>query len=212
MRGAAKVNAGNESSTRDDSDSIVGENIATTKDNKDDILDVAGASDEVITPVFMDIANVKNPPNSDFLAKSNDAGIPNLIYPLNVHHREGVGRMVEEWELAANKETKRIMMRDAMKAIATKIVDATNCCGKAVSDSEKGAARVFVTGKRGVGKVSVFANFLLAKYCELLAKLEKLSMFALSVLINVPSDSCTRWYSCVCPDKWSCCCLPSRWK
>ena len=45
-------------------------------------------------------------------------------------------------------------MRDATKAIASKIVDATNCCDSSVSDSEKGAARVLVTGKRGVGKVS----------------------------------------------------------
>lgn len=153
MRGAAsKVDDASDNAT-DDAD---GEKPTTTEENKDDVLDVAGANEEVsIVPIFMDIAKVNNAPNSAFLAESNDAGIPNLIYPLNVHHREGVGRMTEEWELAANKETKRIMMRDATKAIASKIVDATNCCDSAVSDKEKGAVRVLVTGKRGVGKVSV---------------------------------------------------------
>ena len=61
--------------------------------------------------------------------------------------------MVEEWQLAANKETKRIMMRDAMREIASKVVDAANCCDGDVSEGEKGAARVFVAGERGVGKV-----------------------------------------------------------
>ena len=80
-----------------------------------------------------------------FFASSNESGVPNLLYPLTVHPKEGVGRMVEEWQLAANKETKRIMMRDAMRDVARAIVDATT--------SSTGAARVFVAGKRGVGKV-----------------------------------------------------------
>ena len=52
--------------------------------------------------------------------------------------------MVEEWQLAANKDTKRIMMRDATREIAEKVVEA---------EEGKGATRVFVSGKRGVGKV-----------------------------------------------------------
>lgn len=155
MRGAAsKVHDASDNAAEDDTDKTdEGEKVTTTKDSTDDVLTVV--NEETAIPVFMDVANVKNAPNSAFLAKSNDAGIPNLVYPLNVHHREGVGRMVEEWELAANKETRRIMMRDATKAIASKIVDAAHCCDSAVSDSEKGAARILVTGKRGVGKVSV---------------------------------------------------------
>jgi len=152
MRGAASKVDDASDDAAEDSDNTDGEKAAANEDSKDDVLNVVG--EETAVPVFMDVANVKNAPNSAFLAKSNDSGIPNLIYPLNVHHREGVGRMVEEWELAANKETRRIMMRDATKAIASKIVDATNCCDSSVSDSEKGAARVLVTGKRGVGKVS----------------------------------------------------------
>jgi small subunit ribosomal protein S29 len=157
MRGTAtKVD---DDTDADNTDTTADEEAATTnKDKEEDILDVAGANAEELVPVFMDISNVKNPPNSAFLSESNEAGVPNLIYPLNVHHREGVGRMVEEWELAANKETKRIMMRDATKAIASKIVGATNCCDTAVSDNVKGAARVLVTGKRGVGKTAALAG------------------------------------------------------
>ncbi len=97
-----------------------------------------------------------------FFSHCNDDGVPNLLYPLTVHPKEGVGRMVEEWQLAANKETKRIMMRDAMAEIANIVVEATT---DAVADGTTeddaagpkvatvGAARVLVTGKRGVGKV-----------------------------------------------------------
>lgn len=153
MRGAASKVVDASDDAKEDTDNTDGEKVTANKDNTDDVLNVV--NEETAVPVFMDVANVKNAPNSAFLAKSNDAGIPNLVYPLNVHHRDGVGRMVEEWELAANKETRRIMMRDATKAIASKIVDAAHCCDGAVSDSEKGAARILVTGKRGVGKVSV---------------------------------------------------------
>jgi len=159
LRGAAsKADESNDTPTDDTSNTNDGEKPSAKQDAKDNVLDVAGANEELAVPVFMDIANVKNAPNSAFLAKSNDAGIPNLIYPLNVHHREGVGRMVEEWELAANKQTKRIMMRDATKAIASKIVESTNCCDSAVGDNKKGAARVLVTGKRGVAKTAALAG------------------------------------------------------
>lgn len=130
-------------------------------------IDVMGVKKERDVPVFMDLLKVVNIDLSDdstddesspkkslsnFFTQSNQSGVPNLVYPLNVHHKDGVGRMVEEWQLAANKETKRIMMRDSMKQIAAKIVEATNGDGGA-GDDKKGAARVFVTGKRGVGKV-----------------------------------------------------------
>ncbi len=90
---------------------------------------------------------------SKFFASSDESGVPNLLYPLTVHPKEGVGRMVEEWQLAANKETKRIMIRDAMRDVARAIVEATSSAPSA--DTAGGAARVFVAGKRGVGKVSL---------------------------------------------------------
>jgi len=208
LRGAAsKADEANDTPTDDTSNTNDGEKPEAKQDAKDNVLDVAGANEELAVPVFMDIANVKNAPNSAFLAKSNDAGIPNLIYPLNVHHREGVGRMVEEWELAANKQTKRIMMRDATKAIASKIVESTNCCDSAVGDNKKGAARVLVTGKRGVGKVSVC--LVLSHELVLLCSNSPLLMF---FQFSYPSDSCTCWYSCVCPSQWSCCSLPPGWR
>ena len=68
--------------------------------------------------------------------------------------------MVEEWQLAAHKDTKRIMIRDVMVNIASKIVNAANCCDvnleEGTKNNEGGAVRVFVSGKRGVGKVRVF--------------------------------------------------------
>ena len=140
----------------------------------DSVLDVMDSKKEKPVPIFMDLlaiggkksksgkdeddADTKEdgtPALSEFLSGSNDKGVPNLIYPLNVHHDDGTGRMVEEWELAAKKDTKRIMMRSAMKEVAGRIVEATNCCGDGeVKDEEKGSARVLVTGRNGNGKVS----------------------------------------------------------
>ena len=131
-----------------------------TKEAIEDAVDVMGTKKESPVPIFMDLAKLakQQPANdgiepttansiSSFFTKSNTAGVPNLVYPLNVHHNDAIGRMVEEWELAANKETKRIMMRDGMKTIAGKIAEA---------EEERGSTRVFVTGKRGVGKVSSY--------------------------------------------------------
>ena len=138
------------------------------EDNIQDILDVMDFKKEPAVPIFMDLLAIGGqqgqpqssssnslgdddaPPKhiiSEFFTQCNNAGVPNLVYPLNVHHKEGVGRMVEEWELAANKNTKRIMMREAMKEIASVVDSASgeNCV--------RGAARVLVVGKRGVGKV-----------------------------------------------------------
>ena len=158
---------------------------AKEETNVEDIIDVMGVNNETPTPVFMDIlaaANSLKLPTtasstgddddnedsdakeediqqttlSKFFTESNKDDVPNLLYPLNVHKAEGVGRMVEEWQLAANKETKRIMIRDVMVDIASKIVDAANCCANGDDEGEKkrkGAARVFVSGKRGAGKV-----------------------------------------------------------
>ncbi|KAL7468051.1 hypothetical protein ACHAXS_008274, partial [Conticribra weissflogii] len=117
--------------------------------DREQIVDVMDVHREPIVPIFMDLAAAAKQQRktlAEFFTRSNEAGVPNLVYPLNIHHNEGAGRMVEEWELAANKETKRIMMREAMKDVAQKIVDATD-------SSDKGAARVMIVGKRGVGKV-----------------------------------------------------------
>lgn len=151
------------------------ENAEMTPENIEYAIDVMEVNKEAPVPIFMDLLKLaQQPPStsaadddssdnelqtkksiSEFFLRSNEAGVPNLVYPLNVHHNEGTGRMVEEWELAANKETKRIMMRDGMKEIARRVVEAANCCGGEVEDRKKSAVRVFVTGKRGVGKVRI---------------------------------------------------------
>lgn len=55
------------------------------------------------------------------------------------------GRITEDWELSADKEARMIMIREPMRRIAQEML---NC-----KESGK-AAKVFVTGKQGVGKVS----------------------------------------------------------
>merc|ERR1711862_579012 len=90
----------------------------------EDVLDVMNVKKEKPVPIFMDLllamkgqtksiedieddASSNKKALSTFLMDSNGNDVPNLVYPLNVHHNNGVGRMVEEWELAANKDTKR---------------------------------------------------------------------------------------------------------
>jgi len=164
--------------------------VATKKnveDNTEEVIDAMGVNKVVPTPIFMDILaatrqvqqqgksndddedNAETPSSSSnkpsihkFFSESNDDAVPNLLYPLNIHHHDGAGRMVEEWQLTANKDTKRIMMRDAMREIASKIVEAANCCSDGDDESgvekEKGAARVYVSGERGVGKTAALAG------------------------------------------------------
>ena len=170
------------------------EETSDNKENLEAIIDVMDVNKETPTPIFMDILAAANsinksseapqdgdtlqkggddtvvatttaiPTISTFFTESNNDGVPNLLYPLNVHKNEGVGRMVEEWQLAAHKDTKRIMIRDVMVNIASKIVNAANCCDvnldeEETKNNEGGAVRVFVSGKRGVGKVRVCDAF-----------------------------------------------------
>lgn len=151
----------------------------------EEVIDAMGVNKVAPTPIFMDILaasrqvkqqgksnnddeDTAETPSSNkpsilkFFSESNDDDVPNLLYPLNVHAREGTGRMVEEWQLTANKDTKRIMMRDSMREIASKVVEAANCCSDEDDESgvekEKGAARVFVAGERGAGKTAALAG------------------------------------------------------
>ena len=186
IKGEEKRKVAAAASSEDDADSEEG--TADSKKSEEDslesvvdVMDVMDSRKELVVPVFMDILAASRqlkqgsqqgdgedddegakPSLPTFFSKSNTDAVPNLVYPLNVHHNEGVGRMMEEWQLAANKETKRIMMRDATKSIASAIVEAANCCSGEISDDKKGAARVFVTGKQGVGKVRARLFFYLA--------------------------------------------------
>ena len=82
-------------------------------------------------PVFIDLYDEKD---------GEDVVVPSIVKPIKVHHRNGVGRMVEEWQLAGHSKTKRIMLRQSTQEIA-----------KALISHE--SPRVFVTGDPGVGKV-----------------------------------------------------------
>ena len=118
--------------------------------------------------------------------------------------------------MAANKETKRIMMRDGMKEIAAKIVEAAHCCSDdMVEEDKKGAARVFVTGKSGVGKVrgvfDMHLNFILCLY------MHSLDILTLTIIIlrHLPwpqnlVDCCTCWPCCLRTYLRTYCRLPPR--
>ena len=98
------------------------------------------SSDESIgmnsTPVFMDCYDAKD---------GEDVVVPSLLSPLQPHPHDGPGRMVEEWELSAHKKTKRILIRSATKSIARILCD-------------NKAPRIFVHGRKGVGKSAVLSS------------------------------------------------------
>ncbi len=100
---------------------------------------------EMAAPVFMDLMKA-----SGSGSKLDEAGIPKLLYPLKSHPHDGPGRMVEEWELSANQNTKRIMGRQCMSDIARVLNESSK------EDSKHGS-RVFVTGRKGAGKSAALA-------------------------------------------------------
>lgn len=137
-----------------------------------------GVNKEQPTPIFMDILAASQrtddrddgddsggdkdnarPGLAPFFAESDSDGVPRLLYPLKIHPHDGVGRMVEEWQLAANKETKRIMVRDPLREIAKNVSEALRCGAGHAKEGQKGATRVFVAGQRGVGKTATLAGF-----------------------------------------------------
>jgi small subunit ribosomal protein S29 len=95
------------------------------------------ATTSTSSPIFMDLLHGKNP------SKSITNGVPDILYPLQPHPKDGPGKMIEEWELAANEDTKRIMIRQCIADIAQSL------------SSDK--SRVYVKGRRGAGKSSALA-------------------------------------------------------
>lgn len=88
--------------------------------------------DEDALPIFMDCFN---PDDSN-----PEAAVPDILNPLKPHPHDGPGRMVEEWEMSAHKTTKRILLRHCTRSIARAL-------------EENDASRVYVHGRKGVGKV-----------------------------------------------------------
>lgn len=96
-------------------------------------------------PYFMDLLAVPS-------AEVDDKGVPKILHPLKTHPKDGIGRMVEEWELAAHDDTKRIMVRECI-AKAAAIID------EAAEENHKGTVcqRVYLSGTAGVGKTAALA-------------------------------------------------------
>jgi hypothetical protein len=93
-------------------------------------------AEEDAVPVFMDCYNAE---------EGESVVVPKILDPLRPHKLDGPGRMVEEWEMAAHKKTKRILIRDCTRSIARML-------------EENDAVRVLVHGRRGVGKSAVLAS------------------------------------------------------
>jgi hypothetical protein len=93
--------------------------------------DAAVMDDENAKPIFMDLFDKEDGPGLI---------VPKILHPLRPHAHDGPGRMVEEWELSAHKETKRILLRQCTRQIAQALNDNTT-------------SRVYVHGRNGVGKV-----------------------------------------------------------
>jgi len=111
--------------------------------------------DEDAIPIFMDFHKIK-----DSNAKADFNGlVPKLLYPLKVHHKKGTGRMIEEWELAANTTTKRIMARQCMRDVARHLLTASSTTtieDNTTTNDEEGC-RIYVRGKKGTGKTAALA-------------------------------------------------------
>lgn len=118
---------------------------------------------EAVVPLFIDLLAAKNSNPSDdeednfFYGETDDHGVPNLVYPLKSHGPDDtthVGRMTEEWDLAAHKKTKRILIRGATKEVAEALADAIE-----VGSEGKGRpARVAIHGAAGAGKTALLSS------------------------------------------------------
>jgi hypothetical protein len=126
--------------TAKDTSSIDGEAHKGVGSENDDI--VADAAEVLEQDAVVDDANA-DPIFMDLYDKEDgvESIVPKILHPLKPHARDGPGRMVEEWELSAHKETKRILLRQCTRQIARALNDNTS-------------SRVYVHGRNGVGKVS----------------------------------------------------------
>lgn len=119
---------------------IQNEEERSTEDNE-------SPNDENAIPVFMDLFD-----ESDVVDKKAvenykvPSKVPKILHPLKPHkYGDGVGRMVEEWELAAHDETRRIMLRQSTRKIANIM-------------EENDSYRVFVNGDSGCGKTAALCS------------------------------------------------------
>jgi Mitochondrial ribosomal death-associated protein 3 len=135
-------------------------------------------ADNAAVPIFLDcyrsgldkdnnIAITAN--NTEVVSPSSNIA-PTLLHPLRSNPKRPTnGRMVEEWELAADRTTRRIMLRQSTRAIARALaaVDPASSSLKAEDGKEEEDnmgqkkniphARVLVTGRQGTGKTAALA-------------------------------------------------------
>ena len=98
--------------------------------------------DQAALPIFMDcfVADVD----------SETENIPQILKPLAPLKRgANQGRMLEEWQLAAHKTTKRILLRQSTRIIA-----------QFMESNE--VARILVTGRQGTGKTAALLSIVAA--------------------------------------------------
>ncbi|KAL7567026.1 hypothetical protein ACA910_019949 [Epithemia clementina (nom. ined.)] len=94
--------------------------------------------DEVAEPVFMDCYGP---------GCSEQENVPDILRPLRfIPNSLRTGHMIEEWELTAAKDTKRIMLRPCTRRIA-----------QLVKRGETTPQRILVHGARGIGKTAALA-------------------------------------------------------
>jgi hypothetical protein len=108
----------------------VDENIATPPEPEERRAYPTFKEDAESLPIFMDV----------YQGEEATQAVPPILYPLKPNPHEKAGRMVEEWELSPHKTSKRIMLRQCMRKIS-----------RALEENE--SVRVFVSGRKGVGKV-----------------------------------------------------------
>ena len=106
-----------------------------------------GSNDETALPIFIDCYGSDDTP---------DDAAPKILNPLSSEtnpHKETVGRMVEEWELAAHDTTRRIMLRQSTRQIARLMQE---------GEDASSPKRICVSGRQGVGKTAALASIVAA--------------------------------------------------
>jgi Mitochondrial ribosomal death-associated protein 3 len=174
---------------------VVGETATATGSDNDSTLPLQSsdmtnldhvAADAAAVPLFLDCYrpaldkdnNIAITTNNNEVASPSSNVAPTILHPLRSNPKRPTnGRMVEEWELAADRTTRRIMLRQSTRAIARALVDATTTTTVEPSSSSNNKeeeedndtnkkdqkkkmsphARVLVTGRQGTGKTAALA-------------------------------------------------------
>jgi Mitochondrial ribosomal death-associated protein 3 len=122
---------------------------------------VSPEEDESALPMFMDCFDPSDP---------SDQIVPSILHPLVVADKTTLthtpriniaGKMAEEWELAAHKSTKRIMLRQCTRTVSQIVYQAI------ASEPDSGAktyspACLYIDGRLGTGKSTVLASIVAA--------------------------------------------------